>query len=843
MVQNNKNVQLNFILSIIAFLELIISGVFTLLVSPDPKNAWLLGFSKQRWGLALIILLLALLFLISGRIAKKRNTTFYNFISNNTSRSWYKVIAGAVFILILLGWFSVFCPPYLFFNWANYYERIRPLSIAIGLIAFQFALFPIVSDNKDRLNFLTLFDRKRPFFRASLFFTVWLLVLAGFIGISKIGLAKDTAYWNVLGIPITGLQFFIVVIIIGLGIYFSTGTDQTQPSKGIFRFNRYLPFLIYFGTALVWGLTPMLKHFFSLQPTLPNLQPFPWSDARWLDLGGLSIIKGYGINFHHPSDKPLYMVFLAFLHVMAGTNYSLITWLQILVLSLVPAILFLFGKKFFNQSFGFFLAITMIIRQRNAIILSYKIASVNPKLLVSEMMTMLGIVLLAYLVFLWIRNPKPWLALLAGGVLGVTALIRMNLLLIFPVIGLLVIISLWKLARAKWSLLALYTLGFLIIVTPWLVTGVDQNGTPFVLVKINSILRNRYQTDPESTQKPPGLPLRIDVYDSIQNKVTPKKFLTIYQQGSTSPLNISNPSLSLSVQTLVSNEIINSPGFLNLFANHFLHNIVASTMILPDSLVYDDLDHLRLRPYWIEGSGWQGNLPPTQVFLILLNIIFIAIGLGYGWSRYRWAGLIPLVIFLGYDFSLTLAMNSGSRYIVPIDWIIYFYYGLTLICIIRWINNILHRQDQLISDEDETRGSVGFDNNKRIWQSFAILIMIASLIPIANNVLPLLIKQPDISDNTDLYLQSIPESQKIGTKLFIGEILYPYYGTDSTFSFDFLANERISSYSISLDRQPLKVTLSGGEKILIGKNAGNLDFIYLISGPSLNLIWDGNSSD
>ena len=171
MVQNNKNVQLNFILSIIAFLELIISGVFTLLVSPDPKNAWLLGFSKQRWGLALIILLLALLFLISGRIAKKRNTTFYNFISNNTSRSWYKVIAGAVFILILLGWFSVFCPPYLFFNWANYYERIRPLSIAIGLIAFQFALFPIVSDNKDKLNILTLFDRKRPFFRASLFFT------------------------------------------------------------------------------------------------------------------------------------------------------------------------------------------------------------------------------------------------------------------------------------------------------------------------------------------------------------------------------------------------------------------------------------------------------------------------------------------------------------------------------------------------------------------------------------------------------------------------------------------------------------------------------------------------
>lgn len=842
MNQNETKVQLNFIFSILSFLELIFSGVFTLLVSPDQKNAWMLGFSKKSWMLAIIIVLLAFLFLIFGRMAKQHKTTLKNFVHNRTSGFWYKGIEVAAIILILWGWCSIFCPPHIFAEWANYYERIRPLSIAVGLIIFQFALLSFVFDNKDRLKNSTLFDRKKPIFRASLFFIVLLLPLAGFVGITKIGLVKDTAYWNVVGIPITGLQFFALVIAISLGIYFSSSIDQTFPSRGISKFKRFLPFLIYFGTVLVWGLTPMLRHYFSFQPTFPTFQPLPWSDARWVDLGGLSILKGYGINFHNPSDKPLYMVFLAILHLFAGNNYSLISWLQILVLSLTPVILFFLGKKFYNQSFGLFLAVIMIIRQRNAIVLSYKIASVNPKLLVSEMMTLLGVVLFTYLVFLWFKNPKPWLALMAGGVLGATSLIRMNLLLLFPVIGFLAIVSMWKLPKTTWRLLMLYTLGFLIIVTPWLISGVDQNGRPFALGKINSIIQLRYQTIPQSTQRPPGLPLLLEAYNSIQEKTAPKKILTIYQQRSTSPLNISNSVQPLTVQTLISNGIVDASSFLGLFTNHFLHNIVTSTMTLPDSLVYDDLDHLKLRPYWIEGSGWQGDLPPIQVFIIMLNVIFIAIGLGYGWNRYRWAGLVPLVIFLGYDVSLAFAMNSGSRYIVPIDWIMYFYYGLSLVCIIRWVSTIFRGQNQVITAEVEIQGSTGFENKKRLWQSLAILIVIASLIPIANNVVPMLKNQPNLSDNTELFLKSIPESQKVGTDVLIGELLYPYYGTDLSFKFDLLANGTVTSYSIFLDPQPLKVTLLGGEIILIGNNAGNLDYIYLISGSSIKLIWDRNSS-
>ena len=134
------------------------------------------------------------------------------------------------------------------------------------------------------------------------------------------------------------------------------------------------------------------------------------------DLGGLSIIRGYGIYFHGYTDKPLYMIFLSFFHLIAGNNYSLLTWIQILVLGFIPVVLYLLGKKFHGQGFGLFLALITILRQRNAIVLSYKIASVNPKLLITEVMTLLGIVLLAYVVFLWLRTQKLWLAALSGGI-------------------------------------------------------------------------------------------------------------------------------------------------------------------------------------------------------------------------------------------------------------------------------------------------------------------------------------------------------------------------------------------------------------------------------------------
>jgi hypothetical protein len=860
---SDKKTKLNLVFSIIAFLELIAAGIITLTISPDPKNSWLLGFSAQRWALMLFTFFLAICVLILGRVLDHREITLKSVLRIKTNSFAHRLFLLTAFLLFLWGLCSVFSPSYYFGNWAPYYERLRPLSITVGLILLQFSLVSIFLDKKINLHLLY----KSPFLGVTFLFAACIIALAIFIATTKIGLVKDTAYWNVPGVPLSGQQFLIVVISICLGMYLFPKEDQIDSSKGLSRFAQFLPFLIYLGAVLAWGLTPMLKHFFSVQPTPPNFQPFPFSDARVNDLGGLSIIRGYGIYFHGYTDKPLYMIFLSFFHLIAGNNYSLLTWIQILVLGFIPVVLYLLGKKFYGQGFGLFLALITILRQRNAIVLSYKIASVNPKLLITEVMTLLGIVLLAYVVFLWLRTQKLWLAALSGGILGAASLIRMNPFFLFPVIACLVLVAFWKLQKLKWKHLAFYTLGFLIIVTPWFITGVNQNGVPWTLVKVTDVINNRYGNVIQPSESPINLPVSQETpttnpTESVLSTQPPISSQVSTQQP-TSPVSL-QPAPGPNLQSFSIFEEIAQ--FSDLFINHFLHNFSTSVLALPDSLTYNDLTNpnelndLSLRPYWIDGNDWQGELPSTQVFFIFLNLIFIAIGLGYSWNRFHWAGLVPLVIFLGYDLSLAFALNSGSRYIVPIDWILYFYYGLTFVCVIRWVTNSLFGQVQgdmtvnMVSPADAA-------NKKKIQQSFIALIIIASLIPIADDVVPLFFGHPSQSVNLEGVVNSIPIAQRNDTTILIGEVLYPYYDKNliyssnafthingnQTFDFDLLASQKTTSYSVNLEGRPLKVTLLGGETILVGLRTQGANpevrFIYLLMGSSLKLLWESNPTN
>ncbi|MEL7657577.1 MAG: hypothetical protein AAGU75_16910, partial [Bacillota bacterium] len=417
--------------------------------------------------------------------------------------------------------------------------------------------------------------------------------------------------------------------------------------------------------------------------------------------------------FQNSTNKPLYIVFLAFLHLFAGYDYNLMVWLQITVLAFIPVILYFFGKRFHSQGFGFFLALITIIRQRNAIVLSYKIASANPKLLTTEVMMLLGVVLLVYLVFLWFRTNKLWLALLSGGVVGAISLIRLNSLIFFPVIACFALVALPKFPINKWRHLVFYTLGFLILFVPWLFTGVHaKTGIPWALEHPLSVISSRYlnksvDSAPESvsTGVSPGItqtPVQTPISTSTPKKdVTPRGTIsieitpeftqtpmplsisTVIPKTKTTTVTVSSAVTPGLTQTPIplseaadtsspdSQDTLEKNSFLDLFINHFLHNYSTSLLSLPDSLIYDDLFHLADREYWIDFYPWQGNLPLPQILLILLNVMLIAVGLGYSWQKYRWIGLVPMVVFIGYSISLALVVTSGSRYIVPIDWILY----------------------------------------------------------------------------------------------------------------------------------------------------------------------------
>ena len=488
-IASTKEPQFLFVLSFFAFLELAFSGVVTLLISPDPKNALLFGFSAQRLLLVAGIWILAIIVLAAGVMARKNKISLDSAWLVNKRRILRLPVYAISFALIAWGWLSLFCPGYLFDKLVFIFERLQPISIALGAVLAQSWLFYLFA--RGRLGFRILGKSAfQKYYRSTFLFAVLLIGLGIFMASTKFGLLANLLYTNVPGIPLSGLQLFFILLLVGLWIAFV----PEQEKSFITITKRYLiPILIFLSAVLVWSLTPLPGHFFSLTPSPPSFQPFPLSDARFHDLGGISILRGFGIYFHKNYDKPLYMVFLAILHIFAGSNYTILTWLQILILAFIPVILFLLGSKFHSTAFGIFLSLVLIIRQRNAIVLSLKVSSVNPKLLMSEELTLLGVVLFAYLVFMWMRERKVWLALLCGGCVGAASLVRFNSLLLFPALACLVVLVFWKSGKKfLLSHLSVYTLAFLILLIPWIMSSVNSQGTPWMFSKIRAIFKQRY---------------------------------------------------------------------------------------------------------------------------------------------------------------------------------------------------------------------------------------------------------------------------------------------------------------------------------------------------------------
>jgi hypothetical protein len=105
---------------------------------------------------------------------------------------------------------------------------------------------------------------------------------------------------------------------------------------------------------------------------------------------------------------------------------------------------------------------------------------------------------------------------------------------------------------------------------------------------------------------------------------------------------------------------------------------------MPLTLQFDDLAHIVQAPDSIWDYGWTGKLSGGVSLLLFCNLALISLGLGLGWARLKIAGLAPFLVYLGYNLATGLARTSGGRYIVPVDWVVYFYYGLGLVQLTRW---------------------------------------------------------------------------------------------------------------------------------------------------------------
>jgi hypothetical protein len=836
-----KEPQFLFLLSFLAFLELSISGLGTLFISPDPKKAFLFGFSVQRLLLVAGIWILAIIVLGAGVAARKKKLQLDSAWLVNKNRYLRQTLYGISIALILWGWLSLVSPPYLFANLNYIYERTQPFSVALGVCLAQSWLFYLYA--RGRLGFrVQVRPAVRKYYRPIILFAIVLIGIGIFMATTKFGLPAKLMWSNVPGIPLSGLQLFFILLLVGMSLVFVP--DQQQDGSFLQFVKRYqlIPILIFLTAFLAWGLTPMKSSVFSLSPAAPTYQPIPFYDARIYDVAGISVFRGYGINYHN-NENPLFVVFMAILHFLAGFDYKLMTWLQVLVLAFIPVIFFLLGKKFHSTAFGVFLALVLIIRQRNAIVLSTTVSSVNPKLFMSEEMGLLGVALFVYLVFTWIRGPKIWLATLCGGCIGFVSLIRLNSLVLFPAVACLIVPALWGMGK-KFVLrhLLAYTIAFLILLIPWMFSTVNSQGMPYLFFRIKLIIDQRYSSFYPSP-----------IQSHWDSRLPDMEMASVQLDGqAASGLQFSSPpgwitndfaagTLLQGPHTTLMDERINSGGLAYRVLYHYFHNFSTSVMSMPDSLINNDLNHLTKAVYWSDSGGWQGNLPVTQIGLIFLNLLLIAIGLGYSWARYRWAGMLPLVIFITISAALGAALNSGGRYLTPIDWVIYFYYGLAIVAIVQFALKVLtgKSQDQLASLDKGTAKRIS--DRRSLGFSLAGIICVASLIPIANYVLPVLTVPARNQAELEAARASISTQEQPAAKIVYGEILYPYY-VNGQLTFDFVTPSTDTSYTINL---PLgsQLEFSSGEYgfIILGDDVQGhpqLESIYLWQVARPIRIWN-----
>lgn len=635
---------------------------------------------------------------------------------------------------------------------------------------------------KARLSYLNSIwiPRVRSYLPSWGVFSLLFLCIWGFVAFTRIGITPDEAYWNESGVPILGLQV-ILSLLISVTIFevlpmLSIPIHDTYDKNRITRF--FIPLLIWIIAVGVWMMEPQRQSFNAPRPSPPTYEYYPFSDSTSYDLGSQFALIGQGINNNLLTDKPLYMLFLALLHSLGGQSVRIVIGLQVLVLAFFPVVLYFLGMDLHSRGAGVFIGLLSIFKERNAIASAIDIQVSHLKLMMTEVPTALIISLATLMMVRWMMKMKVEVKsspIIVGGVLGAALLLRANSFFLLPLALLLPYVFGGKNLRRSLISSGLVFISFLLVVSPWMIFNRDQDGRTFIEVKLNNVFERYEQSLPEgsggsSTQK-------VDAKNQVA-------MVSLSLEGDTDERRFESGD---DVSPLV------------FIAAHFFHNQIASIFILPVSARHQNLSQTLESPIW--GKEWTGSLTIENRIMLFINLILIALGISAAWTRWKLIGLIPFLVELLYFFANALARTSGSRYLVPVDWVVYFYYGIGLFQIASWsLKLIIRNENALVND-----GAV-FPKNETYLASiipFLSFLLLGLSMPFTTAVVPQ--RYPE-RIKTEAYreLRSIVSKEDFGfpretvgnflkdpdSVVLLGRLLYPRY---------FLANEGLCTKCYVLD--------------------------------------------
>ncbi|MGC1378932.1 MAG: hypothetical protein WA821_22055 [Anaerolineales bacterium] len=532
----------------------------------------------------------------------------------------------------------------------SYADKLLPLACWCTLSALELALWLAWRERKE---IVAALDNTQYGIR-----NLWKILRITYSVLSAIVILIMLARFNLppitdgsYGNPATPLlEWQILLALIASLIFMTFGSHPAWLKR-----ERWMPVFVYIYTCLLWLSQPIIPGFFATPPRAPNFEIYPYSDALIYAQYAQSALAGRGFLWPDVPARPLYIAFLTWLHALAGQEYTHVIILQTLVLAAFPALLYLLGKELGGRPLGIGLALLAALRDLTANVAApFALNYTYSKLFFSEIPAALLITLFTIMSLRWMRQNvfripysvmrNTQYALLAGGILGLASLVRLQsavLLLVVIPIGFFVIKD-----HKKWALgAALMALGLALAFTPWLVRNYFATGG-LVLDNPTSqamVLARRWSGD-NGNDLIPQLP-------------------------GENAAQYSSRMTALALQSLRQN-----PGrVLGAAAAHFINSEIDNLLVFPQRDQLNSPAEL----IWPQHAFWQNNQINTPV--VIFYLFLLGIGLAAAWHKNGLPGLLPLGISLVYNAWTALFLSSGDRFLVPVDWAAYLYLFLGLL--------------------------------------------------------------------------------------------------------------------------------------------------------------------
>ena len=686
----------------LAFIE----GLFVFwkyLTAPsEAESVVFLQYSALRLILLLVVLILSLAILFTLVASFKINwlaLRFGKFVDALFDRKETFLSLLAIGGLI---YFLLFASTQNLGSFASYRDRLYPILVWFALIAVQFiAGFIFIKVNGS--NFFQAYRSSLvPSGIALLLFACFI----AFIALTKIGLAPDAIYWQGPGVPLLISQVVVAWLIALLFNNFVVRLGETNQEK----VKAVACIVLWVLAVFLWWRQPARASYNILEPAPPNFQSYPFGDAILYDTAAHEFLTGTAL----PNDfwvKPLYSFFLAVLHLFAGENYELLVFLQIAILAVIPVLVYLLVSLVGNRTAGIVASLLVILREQNSIALSNVIQVAHLKLLLSDVFSMGLVVLLVWLLFRWFERPNERRnsLLMVGGVLGMLTLTRGHPILLLPIIVAIVFIFNAANFRQRFVRAGLFAAGVALVLIPWLWRIYETTGRFALQSPVSPYSANM-----------------AGLYSLTPHLADPSAFTTDVSSQTLEESDAQNRQ--------VMEFILQHPDeVLRFVSAHYFHNAIYSYIYLPQSFRIESLRaYVAAEPFW---GNWQGELTFQGWILLFINMGLIALGFGTAWKKNKYLAIVPLLIGMGYNASVSVGRISGWRFILSADWItlVYFSIGLIQFAYIVWFVVSRSMQDGSIKNESQTteKSSVSWVNATTIA---VFLLLIGSAVTYGNRL-------------------------------------------------------------------------------------------------------------